>query len=74
MSENIVALHIFKQQMVVFYPLLHLVIYPFSFKDVLVSSKLSMNLAFVSQLVDQNYDVHTLLMMVVLCKIRCQGS
>jgi hypothetical protein len=74
MSENIVALHIFKQQMVVFYPLLYLVIYPFSFKDVLVSSKLSMNLAFVSQLVDQNYDVHTLLMMVVLCKIRCQGS
>jgi hypothetical protein len=42
-----------------------------SFKDVLVSSKLSMNLAFVGQLDDQNYDVHTLLMVVVLCKIKC---
>jgi len=46
----------------------------FSFKDVLVSSKLPMNLAFVGQLVYQNYDVHTLLMVVVLCKIRCQDS
>jgi hypothetical protein len=36
-----------------------------------VSSKLSMNLAFVGQLVDQNFDVHTLLMVVVLSKIRC---
>ena len=44
---------------------------PFSFIDVLVSSKLSMNLAFVGQLVDQNFDVHTLLMVVVLSKIRC---
>jgi hypothetical protein len=36
----------------------------FFFKDILVSPKLSMNLSYVGQLGDQNYDVHTLLMAV----------